>query len=159
PKAGAVTFTVWATLAPFAIEGAVGHVTTPPDSVPPRSAERSVGQAGRRSRTPTSAARLGPASVTAMRKQMRRRAATPAGPDLATARFAISFTEVETRFAAAEPLLFVESGSPVAASARATFNSVPEAGAVTVTVWERFAPFARLAVVGHVTTPPDSVPP
>ena len=60
-------------------------------------------------------------------------AVTAAGPDFATVRSATSPTTVVTRFAAAEPLLFAVSGSAVLASARATFTSVPVAGAVTVT--------------------------
>src|SRR5947208_3718465 len=55
-------------------------------------------------------------------------------------------------------LLLVESGSVVAASARATLTSVPVAGAVTVTVRDRLAPLARVATAGQVTTPPASDP-
>src|SRR5947207_14312829 len=86
-------------------------------------------------------------------------AITDAGPVLATARSAISPTTVVTRLAAAEPLLLVESGSVVAASARATLSSVPVGGAVTVTVRDRLAPLARVATAGQVTTPDAAVPP
>src|SRR5216117_4173090 len=82
-----------------------------------------------------------------------------AGPALATARSATSPTTVVTRLAGAEPLLLVESGSPVAASARATLIRVPVGGAVTVTVRERLPPLARLATEGQVTTPAAAVPP
>src|SRR5437867_9733310 len=74
-------------------------------------------------------------------------------------RSAISVTVVETRLAGAEPLLLVESGSVVAASARATLSRVPVAGAATVTVRDSLAPLARLATDGQVTTPAASVPP
>src|SRR5439155_1368257 len=70
-----------------------------------------------------------------------------------------SSTTVETRFAGAEPLLLVESGSTVAASARATLSRVPVAGAVTVTVRDRLAPLARVANAGQLTTAPANVPP
>src|SRR5436190_23067060 len=86
-------------------------------------------------------------------------AVTAEGPNLATARSATSPTVVVTRFAAAEPLLFVESGSAVLASARATLTSVPDAGAVTVTEYVSAPPLARDAAEGHVTTPPASAPP
>src|SRR5947207_12730095 len=86
-------------------------------------------------------------------------AITDAGPVLATARSAISPTTVVTRLAGAEPLLLVESGSVVAASARATLSRVPVAGAVTVTVRDRLAPLARVANAGQVTTPAVAVPP
>src|SRR5437867_1536907 len=66
---------------------------------------------------------------------------------------------VVTRLAAAVPSLLVLSGSAIAASARAAFTSVPLAGAVTVTVRVRLAPFARLATTGQVTTPLETVPP
>src|SRR5881296_1979208 len=81
-----------------------------------------------------------------------------AGPVLLTLRSARSSTTVVTRLAGAEPLLLVESGSAVAASARATLIRVPVAGAVTVTVRERLAPLARLATAGQVTTPPANEP-
>src|SRR5439155_1756971 len=68
-------------------------------------------------------------------------------------------TVVETLLAAAEPLLLVESGSVVAASARATLSRVPVGGAVTVTVRERLVPLARVATAGQVTTPAAAVPP
>src|SRR5213593_4438390 len=82
-----------------------------------------------------------------------------AGPVLVTARSAISPTTVVTRLAGAEPLLLVESGSAVAASARATLSSVPVAGAVTVTVRARLAPLARVVTAGQLTTPAVAVPP
>src|SRR3989442_3362079 len=63
-----------------------------------------------------------------------------------------------TRLAGAEPLLLVESGSAVAASARATLSSVPVAGEVTVTVRDRLALLARVATDGQVTMPPASDP-
>src|SRR5438552_17763562 len=63
-----------------------------------------------------------------------------------------------TRFVGSEPLLLVESGSSVAASARATLSREPVVGAVTVTVRERLAPLARLRTVGQVTTPAASEP-
>src|SRR5207244_12392185 len=69
-----------------------------------------------------------------------------------------SASTVVTRLAGAEPLLLVESGSAVAASARATLRSVPVAGAVTVTVRVRLAALARVATAGQVTTPPASDP-
>src|SRR5213075_270380 len=86
-------------------------------------------------------------------------AVTAAGPDLATARSATSPTVVVTRLAAAEPLLFVESGSAVLASARATLTSVPVAGAITVTEYVSAPPLETEATAGQVTTPPASVPP
>ena len=55
-------------------------------------------------------------------------------------------------------MLLVESGSAVAASARATLSSVPVVGAVTVTVRVRLAPLAKVATAGQVTTPPASDP-
>src|SRR5437773_1357809 len=67
--------------------------------------------------------------------------------------------ELVTRLPGSEPLLLVESGSAVAASARATLSSVPVAGAVTVTVRDRLAPLARVANAGQVTTPAVAVPP
>src|SRR2546425_8544186 len=67
--------------------------------------------------------------------------------------------ELVTRLAGAEPLLLVESGSTVAASARATLSRVPVAGAVTVTVRAKLAPLARVAATGQVTTPAARVPP
>src|SRR5881296_387624 len=82
-----------------------------------------------------------------------------AGPVLVTLRSARSSTVVVTRLAGAEPLLLVESGSAVAASARATLSRVPVAGAVTVTVRDRLAPLARVANAGQVTTPAAAVPP
>src|SRR5207247_2235689 len=82
-----------------------------------------------------------------------------AGPVLVTLRSARSSTTVETRLAGAEPLLLVESGSAVEASARATLSRVPVAGAVTVTVRERLAPLVRVATAGQLTTPPANVPP
>src|SRR5437773_12525959 len=82
-----------------------------------------------------------------------------AGPVLVTLRSARSSTTVVTRLAGAEPLLLVESGSTVAASARATLSRVPVAGAVTVTVRDRLAPLARVASAGQVTTPAVAVPP
>src|SRR5216117_2035407 len=82
-----------------------------------------------------------------------------AGPALATARSATSPTTVVTRLAGLEPLLLVESGSVVAASARATLIRVPVGGAVTVTVRDRLAPLARVAATGQVTTPAAAVPP
>src|SRR5436309_13702620 len=66
--------------------------------------------------------------------------------------------ELVTRLAGSEPLLLVESGSSVAASARATLSKVPVARAVTVTVLDRLAPLARVATAGQVTTPPASDP-
>src|SRR5207249_5238609 len=63
------------------------------------------------------------------------------------------------RLAGAEPLLLVESGSAVEASARATLSIVPVTGAVTVTVRDRLAPLARVANAGQVTTPDAAVPP
>src|SRR5258705_288697 len=66
---------------------------------------------------------------------------------------------VVVRFAAAEPLLFVVSGSAVDASARAALTSGPLAGAVTVTPHARGPPFGTEATAGQVTTPPDWVPP
>src|SRR5437867_9513233 len=67
--------------------------------------------------------------------------------------------ELVTRLAGAEPLLLVESGSTVAASARATLSSVPVGGAVIVTVRDRLAALARVATAGQVTTPDAAVPP
>src|SRR3989442_6804865 len=64
-----------------------------------------------------------------------------------------------TRFVGSEPLLLVESGSSVAASARATLSREPVVGAVTVTVRERLSPLARLGTAGQVTTPDATVPP
>src|SRR5438093_855713 len=64
-----------------------------------------------------------------------------------------------TRFVGSEPLLLVESGSSVAASARATLSREPVVGAVTVTVRERLSPLARLGTAGQVTIPVASVPP
>src|SRR5438093_841738 len=66
---------------------------------------------------------------------------------------------VVTRLAAAVPSLLPGVGSAVVALAEPMLRSVPLAGAVTVTVRVRLAPFARLATAGQVTTPPDSVPP
>src|SRR5436190_135798 len=86
-------------------------------------------------------------------------ALTVAGPVFVTARSARSSTTVVTRLAGAEPLLLVESGSAVEASARATLSRVPVAGAVTVTVRDRLAPLARVANAGQVTTPAVAVPP
>src|SRR5207247_5764479 len=82
-----------------------------------------------------------------------------AGPVLVTLRSARSSTTVVTRLAGAEPLLLVESGSAVEASARATLSSVPVAGAVTVTVRYRPALLARFATAGQVTRPAAAVPP
>src|SRR5947199_37484 len=76
-----------------------------------------------------------------------------------TLRSARSSTTVVTRFAGSEPLLLVESGSAVEASARATLSRVPVGGAVTVTVRERLAPLTRVATAGQVTTPVARVPP
>src|SRR5213593_2690570 len=87
------------------------------------------------------------------------RAFTVAGPVLVRLKSANSVTTVVTRFATADPLLFVVSGSAVVASARATLTSVPVAGTVTVTVRLTLAAFARVPTTGHVTTPPDSLPP
>src|SRR5438034_555210 len=81
-----------------------------------------------------------------------------AGPVLVTLRSARSSTVVVTLLAGAEPLLLVESGSTVAASARATLSRVPVAGAVTVTVRDRLAPLARVATAGQLTTPAASEP-
>ena len=81
-----------------------------------------------------------------------------AGPIFETTRSAISPTRVLTRFPGAEPLLLVESGSSVAAAARATLSRAPVGGAVTVTVREMVAPLARLGTVGQVTTPAASDP-
>src|SRR5437773_11350813 len=67
--------------------------------------------------------------------------------------------ELVTRLAGSEPLLLVESGSSVAASARATLSSVPVVGAMTVTVRDRLAPLARLGTDGQVTTPAARLPP
>src|SRR5437867_919925 len=75
------------------------------------------------------------------------------------ARSASSPTTVVTRLAGAEPLFLVESGSTVAASARATLSSVPVGGAVSVTVRDRLAALARVAATGQVTTPAARVPP
>src|SRR5947207_2035571 len=86
-------------------------------------------------------------------------AVTAAGPDLATVKSATSPTVVVTRLAAFEPLLFVESGSAVLASARATFTGVPVAGAVTVTEYVSAPPLATVATAGQATTPPASAPP
>ena len=77
---------------------------------------------------------------------------------MASVRSASSWTTVVARLAGAEPSLFVESGSVVKASARATLIRVPVGGAVTVTVRERLAPLARLPTVGQVTTPAASEP-
>src|SRR5437773_2668012 len=82
-----------------------------------------------------------------------------AGPVLVTLRSARSSTTVVTRLAGAEPLLLVESGSTVAASARATLSRVPVGGAVTVTVRDRLAALARVETEGQVTTPADAFPP
>src|SRR5216117_3545291 len=136
PEAGAVTMTERVTLAPLARLATVGQVTTPAAWVPPLSVDPNATPAGSVSRTTTLAA-----------------------PDLATARSATSVTVVVTRFAGSEPLLLVVSGSAVAASARATLTSAPDPGAVTVTVRVAVPPFARLAIRGQVTTPPDSPPP
>src|SRR5438093_1190588 len=57
--------------------------------------------------------------------------------------------ELVTRLAGSEPLLLVESGSSVAASARATLSSVPVGGTATVTVRDRLAPLARVATAGR----------
>src|SRR5204862_510396 len=70
-----------------------------------------------------------------------------------------SRTVVLTRLAGAEPSLLAATGSAVADVAEATLSSVPVAGAVTVTVYEVFAPLARLAIAGHVTVPAANVPP
>src|SRR5437867_82350 len=67
--------------------------------------------------------------------------------------------ELVTRLAGSEPLLLVESGSAVDASARATLSSVPVGGAVTVSVGETLAPLARPGTAGQVTTPAAAVPP
>src|SRR5436309_2853102 len=64
-----------------------------------------------------------------------------------------------TRFGGSEPLLLVEWGSSVAASARATLSREPVVGAVTVTVRERLSPLSRLATAGQFTTPAASDPP
>src|SRR5436190_1512625 len=64
-----------------------------------------------------------------------------------------------TRFVGSEPLLLVESGSSVAASARATLSREPVVGAVTVTIRERLSPLARLGTAGQVTIPVASDPP
>ena len=87
------------------------------------------------------------------------KAPTVAGPLFATSRSASSVTVVVTRLAAAEPLLFEASGSLVDDVADPALSSVPEAGAVTVTVRVTLAPLARFVTVGHVTTPPASEPP
>src|SRR5438093_530394 len=60
PVAGAVTVTVRVRLPPLASEATVGQVTTPPDTVPPLSAETKVTPAGRVSWTTTLAAVDGP---------------------------------------------------------------------------------------------------
>ena len=86
-------------------------------------------------------------------------ASTVAGPLFDTVKSATSATVVLSRFAAAEPLLLVVSGSAVDASARATLTTVPVGGAVTVTVRTTLPPLAIEATAGQVTTPPDSVPP
>src|SRR5437867_3197128 len=85
-------------------------------------------------------------------------ASTVAGPVLATTRAASSGMELVTRLAGSEPLLLVESGSSVAASARATLSKVPVVGAMTVTVRDRLAPLARLGADGQVTTPAARLP-
>src|SRR5436309_734459 len=86
-------------------------------------------------------------------------ALTAPGPVFATLRSAISVTVVETRLAGFDPLLLVESGSAVEASARATLSRVPVGGAVTVTVRDRLAALARVETEGQVTTPAGAFPP
>src|SRR5437764_37636 len=63
-----------------------------------------------------------------------------------------------TRLAGSEPLLLVESGSSVAASARATLSREPVVGAVTVTVQMGRASWGGSGLAGEVTTPPASDP-
>src|SRR5881396_3309483 len=136
PVVGAVTVTVRERLSPLARLGTAGQVTTPAARVPPLLAETKVTPAGRVSWT-----------------------LTVAGPVLASFRSASSWTAVETRLPGSDPLLLVESGSSVAASARATLSSVPVVGAMTVTVRDRLAPLARLGTDGQITTPAARLPP
>src|SRR5580765_671250 len=159
PVAGAVTVTEYVSAPPLASVATAGQVTTPAASTPPLSAETKVTPAGSVSTTATLLAGLGPWFVVTMVYVMEPSAVTAAGPDLATARSATSSTVVVTRLAAAEPLLFVLSGSALLASARATLISVPVAGAVTVTLYVSEAPLASEAAAGQVTTPPASTPP
>src|SRR3989442_1546141 len=84
---------------------------------------------------------------------------TVAGLVLASLRSRSSWTAVETRFVGSEPLLLVESGSSVAASARATLSREPVVGAGTVTGRERLSPLAGLGTAGQGTTPGATVPP
>src|SRR5258706_10325298 len=105
------------------------------------SAQTKLAPAGRVSRTTTLLAVLGPLFVVTIVYVRFCAALTVAGPDFETARSASSPTVVVTRFAAAEPLLFVVSGSAVDAAARATLASVPVAGAVAVAAEGRVAPF------------------
>src|SRR5436309_773963 len=159
PVGGAVTVTVRNIVAPLAGLTSAGQVSTPAASEPASLAETKVTPAGRVSWTTTADASEGPLLVTVMGEVRFCAASTVAGPVFVTVRSAISVTVVVTRRPAAEPLLLVESGSSVAASARATLSSVPVGGAVTVTVRDRLAPLARLGTVGQVTTPEETVPP
>ena len=86
-------------------------------------------------------------------------ASTVAGPVFESDRSASAVTVVVTRFAAALPLLLVESGSALDVLARATLTRVPATGAVTVTVRVIESPLASVATAGQVTTPLDAVPP
>src|SRR5437763_110068 len=63
-----------------------------------------------------------------------------------------------TRLAGSEPLLLVESGSSVAASARATLSRVTGGGAGRGRVGDRLAALARGATAGQATTAPASAP-
>src|SRR5439155_1651984 len=158
PVGGAVTVTVRERLGPLARRGREGRVTTPAVAPPPLLAETKVTPAGRVSWTATVDASEGRLLVTVMVYVRFWAASTVAGPVLASVRSASSWTAVETRLPGSEPLLLVESGSAVEASARATLSIVPVTGAVTVTVRERLAPLAKVATAGQVTTPPASEP-